>query len=130
MVLILHFTISKYYTITQKGIHEESHQYAAEKLHEAFRKNLGAYIKLGQVISHMASIIPDAYVEELEPLCSECPTSSIDEIKRTLRRELGKDPDLIFKEIEAEPIGSASLAQVHRAVLLDGTKVAIKVFDY
>jgi predicted unusual protein kinase regulating ubiquinone biosynthesis (AarF/ABC1/UbiB family) len=75
----------------------------------------------------MASIIPDPYINELEPLCSECPTSSIEEVRRMLEREYGKDPSLIFKEIDPEPIGSASLAQVHKAELLDGTKVAVKV---
>jgi aarF domain-containing kinase len=88
---------------------------------------MGAYVKLGQVICHMESVIPDAFVKELEPLCSECPTSNIEEVKRLLEKEYGKDLSLIFKEIEPEPIGSASLAQVHRGVLVDGTKIAIKV---
>ena len=99
-------------------------------LHEVFRKNLGCYIKLGQAICHMESIIPDPYVRELEPLCSECPTTDIDGVRRLLEREYGKDLSGIFKEIEPEPIGSASLAQVHRGVLIDGTKVAIKVNIY
>ena len=75
----------------------------------------------------MESVIPEPFVKELEPLCSECPTTDINGVKRFLEQEYGKDISLIFKEIEPEPIGSASLAQVHRAVLVDGTKVAIKV---
>jgi aarF domain-containing kinase len=96
-------------------------------MHVAFRKNMGCYIKLGQIISHMESILPEAYSRELEPLCQECPTIEIERIRKTLEKEFGKDPDLIFKEIDPVPLGSASLAQVHKAVLHDGTPVAIKV---
>jgi aarF domain-containing kinase len=96
-------------------------------MHVAFRKNMGCYIKLGQVISHMESILPEAFSRELEPLCQECPAISIEHINETLTREFGKDPSLIFSSIEPIPLGSASLAQVHKGYLLDGTPVAIKV---
>jgi ubiquinone biosynthesis protein len=71
--------------------------------------------------------MPEAYVRELEPLCMECPVSDFESIKKTLIREYGRPLEEIFSEIDPVPIGSASLAQVHKAKLLDGTKVAIKV---
>lgn len=71
--------------------------------------------------------MPESYVRELEPLCMECPVSDFESVKRTLRREFNRPLDEIFSEIDPVPIGSASLAQVHKAKLLDGTDVAIKV---
>jgi ubiquinone biosynthesis protein len=71
--------------------------------------------------------MPEAYVRELEPLCMECPVSDFESVKKTLRREYGRPIEEIFLEIDPIPLGSASLAQVHKAKLLDGTNVAIKV---
>jgi ubiquinone biosynthesis protein len=71
--------------------------------------------------------MPEAYVKELEPLCMECPVSDFESIKKILRREYGRPIEEIFSEIDPTPIGSASLAQVHKGKLIDGTEVAIKV---
>jgi ubiquinone biosynthesis protein len=71
--------------------------------------------------------MPEAYVRELEPLCMECPVSDFASVRKVLEREYKKPLEEIFKYIDPIPIGSASLAQVHKAELLDGTIVAIKV---
>jgi predicted unusual protein kinase regulating ubiquinone biosynthesis (AarF/ABC1/UbiB family) len=61
-------------------------------------------------------------------LCQECLTTDFDELKLVLERTYKNHILNIFKDIEKEPLGSASLAQVHKAYLKDGTPVAIKVY--
>ncbi len=82
---------------------------------------------MGQIVCQLEHLVPEAYVKALEPLCSECPISDFSTVKKLLEREYQKPLDQVFKSIEEKPIGSASLAQVHKAVLLDGTEVAVKV---
>jgi ubiquinone biosynthesis protein len=90
---------------------------------------LGCYIKLGQIICQLEHLIPTAYIRALEPLCQECQTSDFTSILRTLEREFGRPLNELFSSIESEPLGSASIAQVHKGYLLDGTPVAIKVIN-
>jgi len=66
-------------------------------------------------------------VETMKVLHSQAPRSTIQEVYRVLREDLKQDPCEIFSDIEEEPIGAASLAQVHKATLKDGTVVAVKV---
>ncbi len=79
----------------------------------------------------MQHILPEAYVKELEPLCMECPTTDFETVHKFLDKQYRKSHNLpvdhIFNKIEPIPIGSASIAQVHKAYLSDGTAVAIKV---
>jgi predicted unusual protein kinase regulating ubiquinone biosynthesis (AarF/ABC1/UbiB family) len=84
-------------------------------------------VKLGQIICQLEHIVPRPYIEALEPLCQECPTTDFEYLKVVLERSYKNDLMDIFKSIEKEPIGSASLAQVHKGYLKDGTAVAIKV---
>lgn len=113
--------------LRKNGINEESHDYSAKKLYTCFQKNGGSYVKLGQIITQLEHIIPQAYVRELEPLCQECDTSSFETVKRMIEKEYKKPLEEIFASFEKVPLGSASLAQVHKATLKDGTEVAVKV---
>ena len=106
---------------------DESHHFAGEQLYKCFKRNGGCYIKLGQIICQLEHIIPRPYTEALEPLCQECPTSDIQTIKKVLEKNYNKPIDQVFKSFDDEPLGSASLAQVHKGYLHDGTPVAIKV---
>jgi aarF domain-containing kinase len=63
----------------------------------------------------------------LEPLCNECPVSDFASVKKVLEKEYKKPLEEIFSYVDPIPIGSASLAQVHKGILKDGTVVAIKV---
>lgn len=97
----------------------------------AFRKRLvelgPAYVKLGQVLSTRPDLLPPPYIEELEHLQDDVPPMDLVDVRDTIESELGARMSKLFQSFEDEPLGSASLGQVHAAVLRDGRDVVIKV---
>ena len=85
------------------------------------------YVKVGQMISSRSDELPPVWREELDKLQSTVPPFSWEQAEAIIRTELGASPDTLYATFEREPLGAASLAQVHRATLLDGTEVAVKV---
>ncbi|MCD6401216.1 MAG: AarF/ABC1/UbiB kinase family protein [Anaerolineales bacterium] len=85
------------------------------------------YIKLGQILSTRPDIVPPEFIAELSKLQDEVPSAPWETVRQTIREELGKDPEQIFANINPIPIGAASLAQVHAAMLHDESKVVVKV---
>lgn len=75
------------------------------------------YIKLAQHLSQMDYLLPDEYTHTLRSCLDDAPRSSWEDVRETVREELGKYPEEIFTTFEQEPIASASLAQVHIASL-------------
>jgi ubiquinone biosynthesis protein len=96
-----------------------------------FRKRLvelgPAYIKLGQVLSTRPDMIPESYVHELEKLQDAVPAISYEEVEHVIEAELGGRISKLFESFEPEPLGTASLGQVHAAVLREGKDVVVKV---
>ena len=107
------------------------HSRAAKSLYDACERHGGLLIKLGQHLSNLNGFLPKEYLETLRPLQDSCGPVPVDVIQKTLKKEIpnlsSSSSMLNLKDIEMEPLGSASLAQVHRATLKDGTIVAIKV---
>jgi len=90
--------------------------------------NLGeTYIKLGQFLSVRRDALPVDIADELSLLQDQVPPFDFETVKMTIRRDLGASPDELFHQFEEHPIASASVGQVHRARLKDGTEVAVKV---
>lgn len=86
------------------------------------------FIKLGQLMASRPDWVGEACAESLKVLFDRVPEVSFKKIKKTLERELGKSKvDKRFREIDPIPLGSASLAQTHTAVLDDGTRVILKI---
>ena len=85
-----------------------------------------AFIKIGQLLSARPDLIPNTWIQELSKLQDQVPNFSFEQVEETIRKELGSKADEI-DQIISEPVGSASLAQVHRATLKDGKKVVLKV---
>ena len=86
------------------------------------------YIKLAQILSTRSDIFKDE--KSRNDLClinDSCNVLKFEEIERILKVEYGNKLYNIFKSIEKEPIGSASVSQVHKAILKNGEEVAIKV---
>ena len=86
-----------------------------------------AYIKFGQVLSTRPDVVGDELAVQLRVLQDKLPPFSIEEAKREVERELGLPVDQIFSEF-SEPVAAASIAQVHKARLVEnGEEVAVKV---
>jgi predicted unusual protein kinase regulating ubiquinone biosynthesis (AarF/ABC1/UbiB family) len=97
----------------------------------AFRERLvelgPAYIKLGQVLSTRPDLLPRPYIQELEHLQDDVPQMKFEQVEQTIEAELHARISKLFESFEPKPLGSASLGQVHAAVLRDGRSVVIKV---
>ncbi|MCR2819907.1 AarF/ABC1/UbiB kinase family protein [Microbacterium sp. zg.Y1090] len=85
------------------------------------------FIKLGQLLSTRPDLLPPAYITELSKLQDAAPPVSAEQIRQTIRQELGSDPDDLFATFDWTPMASASIGQVHAATLADGTSVVVKV---
>jgi len=85
-----------------------------------------AFIKIGQLLSARPDLIPNTWIQELSKLQDQVPNFSFTQVEETIRNELGSKFNEIA-QIICDPVGSASLAQVHRATLKDGKKVVFKV---
>lgn len=86
-----------------------------------------SFVKLGQIMSNRPDLIPHKLIVELEKLQDSVPPFSREEAKKLVEDELSKPLNMIFLEFTEKPVASASIAQVHKAVLLSGEKVAVKV---
>jgi ubiquinone biosynthesis protein len=82
------------------------------------------YIKLGQLLSSRPDLLPDVYIEELGKLVDEVPPVPFDEIRPVIDADIGLDQ---FTRIEPEPLATASIAQIHSALLKSGREVIVKV---
>lgn len=85
------------------------------------------FIKLGQIMSTRPDLVGPELAEELEKLQTCVPADPPDAVAELIERELGKPLDDLFLEFSEEPVASASIGQVHRARLLTGEDVAVKV---
>ncbi len=100
---------------------------SADVLREVLEKLGPTFVKLGQVLSMRADLVGEDISNELSKLQSDVTPFSYEDARRIIKEELKQEPEKIFKSIEKKPIAAASLAQVHRAYLKDGTEVAVKV---
>src|SRR5688500_10302124 len=99
----------------------------AEKLAKDLEKLGPTFVKLGQVLSTRADLLPPAYLEALSRLQDDVVPVPLADIQKTIEDDLKVRLSKAFASFEEEPLASASLGQVHRATLRDGRAVAVKV---
>lgn len=87
----------------------------------------GAYVKLGQLLSLRPDLVPLEYCEEFKKLLDSASPVSFEEVKCVVEQELKQPLSAVFESFSQRPLGSASVAQVHRAVLKSGGVVVVKV---
>lgn len=100
---------------------------APTHLREVLEELGPTFIKLGQILSTRPDILPQSYISELEKLQDTAPTLPIQKVYAVIEAEFGAPAYQVFPEFEPTPLAAASLAQVHRAKLSDGTSVIVKV---
>uniref|UniRef100_A0A8D1C5Q5 AarF domain-containing protein kinase 1 n=1 Tax=Sus scrofa TaxID=9823 RepID=A0A8D1C5Q5_PIG len=114
---------SKEYLQLRSKVHLRS----ARRLCELCCANRGTFIKVGQHLGALDYLLPEEYTSTLKVLHSQAPQSSMQEVRQVIREDLGKEIHDLFVSFDDTPLGAASLAQVHKAVLHDGRTVAVKV---
>lgn len=85
------------------------------------------WVKLGQILATRADLLPPEWIAELERLHSAAPRLPFDRLRTEVEAALGESPETAFARFDPEPLAAASIAQVHRAALADGTEVVLKI---
>ena len=106
---------------------ESQARFRAKELTNLLVKLGPAFVKAGQALSTRADIIPVVLLEELSQLQDQLPGFEGDKAMELIEKDLEKTINSIFSEIDKEPISAASLGQVHKAKLINGDIVAVKV---
>ncbi|RWR96930.1 hypothetical protein CKAN_02633500 [Cinnamomum micranthum f. kanehirae] len=111
----------------QEEMWEKQHEIAADKLYSMCYELGGFFLKAAQILGK-PDLAPAAWVRRLVTLCDRAPATPFEVVQLVLEKELGRSTAEIFERFDVNPVGSASIAQVHRA-RVRGSKsdVAVKV---
>lgn len=111
----------------QEAMWERQHEVAAEKIYNMCSDLGGFFLKVAQLIGK-PDLAPAAWVRRLVTLCDQAPATPYNMIRAVLEKELDQNFDELFESFDVDPLGSASIAQVHRARLKGDKKdVVVKV---
>jgi ubiquinone biosynthesis protein len=96
-------------------------------LRKAFERLGPTFVKFGQLLSLRPDLVPKEFSEEFSKLQDQVPPFHYSEAKKIIESEFHKPLSQVFRNFEKKPLASASISQVHRAELLSGRKVAVKI---
>jgi len=108
------------------------HLRSADKCLKLAQRNGGIYNKAAQFVASLQAgagdaSIPKPYIDALKIVCDKAPFRPFSDMAKVIEEDFGKPISEVFQSVDEEPLAAASLAQVHRAVLKDGTEVAVKI---
>jgi ubiquinone biosynthesis protein len=98
-----------------------------QRLRRALEELGPTFVKLGQLLASRTRVLPPEFTDELAQLQDNVAPISFEAVRTVLEEELKQPPEKIFATIQTQPLGSASIGQVHRATLLSGEEVVVKV---
>ena len=98
-----------------------------ERIRLVFEELGPTFIKFGQILSTRPDLIPYEYAKELEKLQDDVPPFEYNEVRRIVWEDFGQSVDALFQAFEEKPMAAASIGQVHRATLVNGEEVVVKV---
>jgi ubiquinone biosynthesis protein len=98
-----------------------------EQLRRAFEELGPTFVKLGQILAGRADLFGPEWIAEFARLHSQVPAVPLAALRPQLREDMGGEPEAVFARFDAQPLAAASIAQVHRAQLHDGTEVIVKI---
>src|SRR5688572_21168507 len=113
--------------LTRNPVADSVTLHPAERMRMALEELGPTFVKLGQVMATRVDLFPPRWIGEFEKLHAEVPAVPFDMLLPELSRALGRSPSEVFRDIDVRAHGAASIAQVHRAKLADGTPVVLKV---
>ncbi|RZU66105.1 ubiquinone biosynthesis protein [Microterricola gilva] len=111
----------------QSSVGSAERRKQARALRGALEEAGGAFVKLGQVLSTRTDLLPVEYLSELSMLQQRVPAAEWGEVAVLLEAELGAPVETVFASFDQTPLAAASIGQVHRARLISGEEVAVKV---
>lgn len=103
------------------------HERNAQRFLQTSQKQGGAFLKIGQLLSSRPDLLPQPWVDALTVLQDQVSPIAFDEVRTVIEEDFGQPLEQLFAEFNPEPLAAASIGQVHRARLADGTEVAVKV---
>lgn len=110
-----------------KHADELAHLEPPARVRRALEEMGPTFVKLGQLLATRVDLFAPEWIAEFGKLQDSAPASPYDEIRQQLSEDLGASPEQIFSAFDPEPMAAASIAQVHRARLEDGSEVVVKV---
>jgi aarF domain-containing kinase len=120
--------LTRQFVSDQKAFQDGNGRLSLPKTLKRLFEELGAtYIKLGQFIASSPTLFPAEYVLEFQSCLDNGPTVSYNAIREIIQEDLKRPISSVYSFVDPSPLASASVAQVHRAKLTDGTEVVIKV---
>lgn len=113
----------------QEEVWKQLDEWGSTRIAETIQEMKGFYVKTGQVISTRVDLFPEAYTSKLQQLQDGIEPMPFELVKSVVEQELlgGAPLGELFATFDPQPLGSASIAQVHKATLLDGRVVAVKL---
>lgn len=103
------------------------HERNAQRFLDTSQKQGGAFLKIGQLLSSRPDLLPQPWVDALAILQDQVSPISFEEVRAVIENDFGQPLEQLFTKFDPEPLAAASIGQVHRARLPDGTEVAVKV---